>query len=287
MRKIKTEQITKAVKELSIAANIELRSDVLASLKQASKKETNSRAKKILSKIIENAQLARQENLAICQDTGLPVVFVELGEQVEIIGGDLRQAINRGIEQGYKNASFRNSIIKDPLFLRGKACLAPTVIHFDIVKGNKLKITVLPKGFGSENKTKLKMFNPTVGLEEIKNFIIEAVKEAGPDACPPYIVGVGIGGTADYAGLLAKKALLKKIKNQKSKIKTTNQNSKIEKLEETLLKEVNKLNIGPMGLGGKTTALAVKVSTYPTHIAGLPVCVNISCHATRSASVVI
>lgn len=282
MRRISVEKIRQVVKELCIKANINLRTDVLTSLNQAFHKETNTRAKNILAKIIENAKIARQEKLAICQDTGLPIVFIELGKNVEVIGGDLRGAINRGIEQGYKEAGFRQSIICDPLSRRGKASLAPAVIHFDIVKGSKIKITVLPKGFGSENKTKLKMFNPTVDISEIKKFIIESVKDAGPDACPPYIVGVGIGGTSDYAGFLAKKALLTPINGRVQACLNPTK-----RLEKDLLKQINKLNIGPMGLGGKATALAVKILTYPTHIAGLPVSINISCHATRSASVTI
>ncbi len=203
----------------------------------------------------------------------MPCVFVEVGQDLRILG-DLNKAINKGVEQGYKSGSFRNSIVKAPLG-RGKSGYGPAIIHIELVKGRRLKIAVLPKGFGCENKSQLKMFNPTVSWSQISEFIVNAVKTAGPDACPPYVVGVGIGGTADYACLLAKKALLRKI------------NSKNSKLEESLLKEINKLNIGPMGLGGKATALAVKIEEYPTHIAGLPVAVNISCHATRSATVTI
>jgi len=270
MRIINAKKITETVKDLSIKANLDLRKDVLAGLKQAYKKETNNRARKILKSIIDNALIAKKENLAVCQDTGMPCVFVELGQDLQI-KGDLNKAINKGVEKGYRLGFLRNSIIKDPLN-RGASVYNPAVIHVDLVKGEKLKITVLPKGFGCENKSQLKMFNPTADLDDIKKFIVDAVSQAGPDACPPYVVGVGIGGTADYACLLAKKALLRRIADHGSK------------LEQELLKEINKLNIGPMGLGGRTTALAVKIETYPTHIAGLPVAVNISCHALRSAT---
>ncbi|MDD5005351.1 MAG: fumarate hydratase [Candidatus Omnitrophica bacterium] len=273
MKRINSNIITKTIINLCVEANLNLRRDVLSALKSACRKENNSRAKNILGDIIQNAAIARKERLAICQDTGMPLVFAEIGQDVKIIG-DLKKAINKGIDKGYKKASLRNSIVGDPL-LRGNSKYSPAVIHIDLVKGNKLKLTVLPKGFGCENKSALKMFNPTVSIDEVGKFIINTVKAAGPNACPPYVVGVGIGGTADYACLLAKKALLRKIRNPKSK------------LEKDLLASINKLNIGPMGLGGDTTALAVNIETYPTHIAGLPVAVNISCHALRSATEVL
>jgi len=276
MRIIQANKITRVIAELCIQANQILRKDVFLALKVTCKEETNKRAKDILEAIIKNASIAQKEKLAICQDTGLPCVFVELGQDVKIVG-DLKAAVNKGIELGYKKGFLRNSIINDPL-LRGKSGYQPAVIHIDIVKGNKLKITVLPKGFGCENKTQLKMFKPTAPIEEIKKFIIETVKSAGPDACPPYVVGVGIGGTADYACYLAKKALLRKVHGSRFMVHG---------LEKELLREINRLNIGPMGLGGKTTVLAVNIETYPTHIAGLPVCVNISCHALRSATSVL
>jgi len=273
MRVIKAKSISEVVSFLAQEANFVLRKDVLAALKSALKKETNKRARSLLESIIENAAIAKSEKLAICQDTGLPIVFVEIGQDVRI-EGDLKNAIIKGVEAGYRKGYLRNSIVHDPL-TRGKSGYAPCVIHIDIVKENKIKLTVLPKGFGCENKSKLKMFEPTADIKEIKQFIINSVKEAGPDACPPYVVGVGIGGTADYAMLLAKKALLKEIIRPKTK------------LEQGLLKEINKLNIGPMGLGGKATCLGVNIETYPTHIAGLPVAVNISCHALRSATKII
>jgi fumarate hydratase subunit alpha len=223
-----------------------------------------------LRAIIDNAAIASMKRLAICQDTGMPVVFLELGQDIRI-EGNLRSAVNRGVDAGYRKGYLRNSVVIDPL-ARGKSGFYPAVIHMDIVPGRNLKISVLPKGFGCENKTQLKMFDPTAKTGEIKKFIVDAVKNAGPDACPPYVVGVGIGGTADYAGLLAKKALLRRLGTSSSK------------LQNDLLKEINKLNIGPMGLGGKRTALAVNIEMHPTHIAGLPVAVNISCHALRSAT---
>jgi fumarate hydratase subunit alpha len=277
MRIISAQKIRDAVERLCLEANLVLRKDVLAQLKRACQRETRQCAKDILAAIIVNAAVAKKEKLAICQDTGLPVVFLEIGQNARL-AGNLRRAINQGIASGYKKGYLRSSIIRKPLS-RGKPANTPAVIHTEIVPGNKLKITLLPKGFGCENKSALKMFKPTAKTGEIKKFILEAVKNAGPDACPPYVVGVGIGGTADYACLLAKKALLKKITNYQLPI--TNY---IFKFERDLLKRINKLNIGPMGLGGKTTALAVNIETYPTHIAGLPVAVNISCHALRSAS---
>ncbi len=280
MKIISADKIRDTVSNLCARANLYLRRDVLEALKNAYKRETNKTAQEILKAIIDNADIAKNEKLAICQDTGLPVVFVEAGQEVKI-EGDLKKAINKGVELGYKKASLRDSIVSNPL-ARNKSGYSPAVIHFDIIKGDKLKITVLPKGFGSENKTQLKMFKPTAGLEEIKSFIIDAVKNAGPDACPPYVLGVGIGGTADYACILAKKALLTGVRGQGSGVR--GQKTKIHKIEQDLLEEINKLNIGPMGLGGKTTALGVNIETYPTHIAGLPVCINISCHALRSAS---
>lgn len=271
MRKINVQLIAKTVSQLCAQANISLRPDVLSALNKAYRREKNSRSKKALGWIIANAQVARRDKMAICQDTGLPIVFLQVGQNVQFVGGDLNKAIQKGIELGYKKASLRNSIVTDPLN-RSSSKFVPGVIHVDFVKGSKLKITVLPKGFGCENKSTLKMFNPTAEINEVKRFIIDTVKAAGPDACPPFVVGVGIGGSADIACLLAKKALLKNIKAKKSK------------LEKDLLLKINKLNIGSMGLGGKTTALSINIETYPTHIAGLPVAVNISCHALRGAS---
>ena len=281
MKEIKAVQITKAVMELVKRANFSLPKDVLFALRKAFKCEKNRRAKTILRAILDNAAYAQKESLAICQDTGMPVVFVQLGQNLKI-SGNLKAAINSGIAAGYKKYSLRNSVCRDPL-LRGKSGFFPGILHLDIVAGNKIKLTLLPKGFGCENKSQLKMFKPTARVEEIKKFIIETVKSAGADACPPYVIGIGIGGTADYASLLAKKALLKKIKLQRG----LSPKGTVPGLEQELLFEINNLNIGSMGLGGKTTALAVNILTYPTHIAGLPVAVNISCHALRYASVIL
>ena len=273
MRRIEAIKITKAVAELVRQASFFLRKDVLSALIKSYTAEKNRQAKSILKAILDNAAYARKHKLAICQDTGLPVVFIQIGQDVSV-RGDLKAAVNRGIDEGYRKYYLRNSIVGDPL-QRGKPGFSPCIMHTDIVKGNKIKLTLLPKGFGCENKSQLRMFKPTASIEEIKEFIIKAVKEAGHDACPPYVVGVGIGGTADYAGLMAKKALLRKIASGSSN------------LEKDLLKRINKTGIGPMGLGGMNTALAVHIQTHPTHIAGLPVSVNISCHALRSASVIL
>lgn len=276
MRTIQARSITQAVAELCIRANLVLRLDVLLALKKAYARETKKQAKDVLKAIVENASVARKKKLAICQDTGMPVVFAELGQDARI-KGDLYSAIQRGVALGYRKGSLRSSIVPDPLG-RGSSRHTPAVIHIALAKGSKLKIVVLPKGFGSENKSVLKMLKPTAGIAAIEKCIIDAVINAGCDACPPYVVGVGIGGTADYAALLAKKALLRKLGTSRPKLQS---------FEKKLLRKINALNIGPMGLGGKTTALAVNIETYPTHIAGLPVAVNISCHALRSASAVI
>lgn len=278
MKIISADKIKSMVADLCIKANLNLRSDIVNLLKSACRSETNKKARDVLHAIIENARVARKEKLAICQDTGMPFVLVEIGNDVRV-RGDLKKAINKGIELGYKKGNLRDSIVAEPLS-RGKPGFVPAVIHFDFVKGSKIKITVLPKGFGSENKSQLKMFAPTASEDQIKRFIVDAVRLAGPDACPPYVVGIGIGGTADYACFLAKKALLRDTRH-------AHRDTKVKQLERELLKDINKLNIGPMGLGGKTTALAVNIETYPTHIAGMPVAVNISCHATRSATVLI
>lgn len=270
MRVIQADKLREAVASLCVRANVTLRPDVRQALVAAVGRERSPRARRILQAIIENARLAARKKLAICQDTGMPVVFVRIGQEVRI-RGNLRAAINRGVEQGYRQGALRNSIVPCPI-TRGTPRFSPAIIHFDIVSGAQLKITLLPKGFGAENKSQLKMFAPTASDKEITRFILETVAAAGPDACPPYVVGVGVGGTAEYASFLAKKALLENI-------------TRMNAPERQLCAEINALGIGPMGLGGNTTCLAVKIKTYPTHIAGLPVAVNISCHALRSATV--
>ena len=278
MRVISAGRIQEVVSGLCLRANHVLRPDVLAGLKSACAAEKNERARNILGAVIKNASLAKSKKLAICQDTGFPAVFLEVGQDVRIKGG-LKNAVIKGVEAGYKKGDLRKSVIRDPL-ARGSSSYRAAIIHTEIVQGSRLKITVMPKGFGCENKSQLKMFLPTAGSGEIKKFIVDAVRSAGPDACPPYVVGVGIGGTADYACLLAKKALLKKCAGALA-LKSAS------RMEQELLRAINGLNIGPMGLGGKTTCLGVNIVTYPTHIAGLPVAVNISCHALRSASAVV
>jgi fumarate hydratase subunit alpha len=262
--------------ELVKAASFSIRPDLKRLLAKAYRREKKKRAKKALGWILDNAAIAKKESLAICQDTGLPVVFIEAGRNIKLTSG-LVEAIKQGVEAGYKKNYLRASIV-DPI-LRGKSSYRGGIYHLDFSpKVRGLKITLFPKGFGSENKTKLKMFNPTVDLKEIEEFIVASVNQAGPEACPPFVVGVGIGGTSDQALLLAKKALTEKIDKP-------NPDSGLNKLEKQLLKKINSLKIGPMGFGGKITALAVKVKKASTHIAGLPVGVNISCHALRSATV--
>lgn len=268
MRVVKAARITDEVARLCLKANRVLRPDVLAALRSAYRRETG-RAKNVLKAIIDNAVFAAEDKMAICQDTGLACVFVKIGRNVRI-DGDVNSAVFKGIAKGYKEGYFRDSVVGDPL-LRSGSSAVQGIIHIEIAAGDKINISVLPKGFGCENKSLLNMFNPTASLEEIKAFVVDAVRAAGPDACPPYVVGVGIGGTADHACLLAKKALFIKIPGKPAAF------------ERDILNGINKLSIGPMGMGGKTTALAVNVIKYPTHIAGLPVAVNISCHATRSA----
>jgi fumarate hydratase subunit alpha len=277
MKTVSSQKIRLAVAAACRKAAFLLRKDVRIALGVALDREKNPRIRRILEAIIENARSAEIRQLAICQDTGMPVVFAEVGQDVKI-QGDFRSAVNQGVADGYLKNYLRESVVSQPLERR-QPKYSPAVIHTELVPGSKIKITVLPKGFGCENKSQLKMFNPTAGIEEIKQFVVEAVKAAGPDACPPYVVGVGIGGTADYASVLAKKALLRSVLPGKRSTGKTG------KLERELLGRINELKIGPMGLGGKTTALAVNIASYPTHIAGLPVAVNISCHALRSASV--
>ena len=277
MRNIDVRQITEVVSQLCIQANTVLRRDVLGALKDALKRERKALARRILEVIIQNASVASSEGLPICQDTGVPIVFAELGSDVKVVGGSLKDAIDRGLIRGYKKGRLRKSIVEDPIKRSGTPKFGPGVIHFDLTRGNRLKLTVLPKGFGCENKSKVRMLRPTAGVGEIKAFVVEVVKEAGPDACPPFVVGVGIGGTQDEATRLAKTTLLRPINR-------VNPNRDIARLEKDILKEINRLNLGPMGLGGKTTALGVNILTHPTHIAGLPCAVNISCHALRSAS---
>lgn len=277
MRRVSAKEIREIVAALAIKANLFLREDVLSALKKAYSEEKVPRAKKILKALIENAAVASSESIPICQDTGMATVFLEIGQEAVIVGGDLEKAVNKGISEGYKKGFLRKSVVADPLLRVNTKDNTPAVIHMKIVPGSRIKITVAPKGFGSENKSLTGMLRPTDGADKVEKFVLEAVKKAGPDACPPYIIGVGIGGTLDKACLLAKEALLRRIDRRNPK-------RHVGKMESRLLKKINRLNIGPMGLGGRATSLGLNIETYPTHIAGLPVCVSISCHATRSAS---
>ena len=277
MRKINVAKIRDTVEELCLKANFELRRDILKALESAFRKETNSRAKGILKTLIENAKLAKADKIAICQDTGMAFIHIDIGQQVALVGGSLLKAVNDGVKEAYKKGYLRKSVVSDHMFRRNTGTNTPAIIITDIVEGDKVKIEVSPKGFGSENKSRIKMFKPTAETDEIKDFVRSVVVEAGPDACPPFVLGIGIGGTFETAAGLAKKALLRPIDRK-------NPNKLLAKLERELVSEINSLGMGPMALGGKTTVLGINVMDYPTHIAGLPVAVNVSCHATRSAS---
>ena len=280
MRVVESSVITNTVKELCITSNYCLNEDILKALQEGLKKEESETGKIVLENIIENAKIAKEEEMAMCQDTGMAVFFVEVGQDVHITGGSLTEAINEGVRIGYKEGYLRKSVVRDPIERVNTGDNTPAVIHYDIVEGDKIKIIIAPKGFGSENMSGLKMLKPSDGLEGVKKFVIETVDKAGPNPCPPIVVGVGIGGTMEKAAILAKKALLRPV-NVRSEIEY------VRKLELELLEAINKLGIGPAGLGGTVTALGVNVEVFPTHIAGLPVAVNISCHATRHAEAII
>lgn len=274
MRKISVDLITEAVKEMCQEANFDLCDDVKHALVTFKKNEVSPVGQAILGDILKNAEIAKVNRVPMCQDTGMAVVFVELGQEVYIEGGLIENAINEGIRQGYSEGYLRKSVVKDPLERVNTKDNTPGIIHYEIVKGDELKITVAPKGFGSENMSRMKMLKPSDGIEGVKDFVIETVSLAGPNPCPPIVVGVGIGGTIEKAALIAKKSLLRDLDS-------SNESDHIKVLEHQLLEAINKLGIGPQGLGGLTTALGVNVETYPTHIAGLPVVVNINCHAAR------
>jgi len=246
-------------------------------LEEALKEETSSIGKSVLQMIIENNKIASSEEIAICQDTGLAVVFVELGQQICIVGGDFAEVINQGVKEAYQEGYLRKSVVDDPVFERKNTKTnTPAIIYTDIVPGDKIKLTVLPKGFGSENMSALAMLKPADGPEGIVNFIVETVRKAGPNPCPPTIIGVGIGGTADKAMVIAKKAIARKMGEH-------NQNERYASMEKEALEKINNLGIGPAGLGGRTTSLAVHIDYLPTHIAGMPVAINVCCHAARHA----
>ena len=274
MRTIHVNEITRNVKEMCIEANHYLTDDMKAALDQAAQKEKAPLGKQILNQLQENLEIAAKDMIPICQDTGMAVVFVELGQEVVLEGGLLTDAINEGVRQGYTEGFLRKSVVKDPLIRENTKDNTPAVIHYNIVAGDKIKIAIAPKGFGSENMSRVFMLKPADGIEGVKNAILTAVKDAGPNACPPMVVGVGIGGTFEKCALMAKQALTRPV-NQHSEIPY------VKEMEEELLAKINQTGIGPGGLGGSTTALAVNINTYPTHIAGLPVAVNICCHVNR------
>lgn len=273
MRKIKAEEIVNNVKEMCIEANLELAPDMKQALVSAKENETSEIGCKILSDLEENLEIAKEDLIPICQDTGMAVVFVEVGQDVKI-KGSLTEAINEGVRHGYTEGFLRKSVVSDPIERINTNDNTPAVIHYDIMEGDELKITIAPKGFGSENMSKIVMLKPADGIEGVKEVVINAVKEAGPNACPPMVVGVGIGGTFEKCAFLAKKALARSVDSK-------NENELYADLEDELLEKINKIGIGPGGLGGTQTALGVNVETYPTHIAGLPVAVNICCHVNR------
>lgn len=278
MKEVQVSDITKAIRELCIEANYRLPADVKAKLEEYKNEEKWPMAKGIIEKILTNIDIADNEDRPACQDTGMACVFVEIGQDVHIVGGNLEDAINEGVRQGYIDGYLRKSVVNDPIERVNTKDNTPAVIYYDIVPGEKLKITVAPKGFGSENMSQQKMLKPADGLKGVKDFIIKVVKDAGPNPCPPIVVGVGIGGTFDRSANLAKKALMRPLDER-------NKKPFYAELEKELLETINSLGIGPQGFGGLTTALAVNIETYPTHIAGLPVAVNINCHVTRHKSV--
>ena len=276
IREISTEIITDNVKEMCIEANHFLSPDMDKKLKDAAETEKSELGRKILNQLQENLQIAGEEMIPICQDTGMAVFFVEVGQDVHFTGQPIEDAINEGVRRGYTDGYLRKSVVSDPIIRENTKDNTPAVIHYSIVPGDKVKITFAPKGFGSENMSRVFMLKPADGIEGVKNAILTAVKDAGPNACPPMVVGVGVGGTFEKCAILAKKALTR----------PAGENSDIEyvaDMENELLEKINKLGIGPGGLGGSITALAVNINTYPTHIAGLPVAVNICCHVNRHA----
>ncbi|APM37594.1 fumarate hydratase [Clostridium kluyveri] len=274
MREIHISDIVKAVRKLCIDANYYLPDDVKEEIKKYAEEENWPMAKDILYKILKNVNICNNENVPMCQDTGMACVFIKIGQDVHVVGGSIEDAVNEGVRQGYIEGYLRKSIVCDPLNRINTRDNTPAVICYEIVAGDKFNITVAPKGFGSENMSQIKMLKPADGIEGVKDFIVDVVKEAGANPCPPIVVGVGIGGTFDKAANLAKKALVRPLSLR-------NKNKFYKDLEEELLVKINSLGIGPQGFGGKTTALAVNIETYPTHIAGLPVAVNINCHVTR------
>ena len=280
MREVNVSIITDNIKEMCIEANHFLTDDMKNVFEKAVKNEESALGKQVLGQLEENLKIAGEDMIPICQDTGMAVVFINVGQDVHIIGGDITDAINEGVRRGYVDGYLRKSVVKDPIYRENTKDNTPAVIHFNIVPGDKVDITVAPKGFGSENMSRVFMLKPADGIEGVKEAILTAVKDAGPNACPPMVVGVGIGGTFEKCAYLAKKALTRDL-NEESPVEY------VRDLEKEMLEKINKLGIGPGGLGGTQTALAINIETYPTHIAGLPVAVNICCHVNRHSHRVI
>ena len=280
MREISTKLIEEAVAEICISANLELSPEMCSRIDEAEGSETNTLAKQILGQMKENMEIAKKDSIPICQDTGMAVFFVEVGQDVRIVDGGLTDAINAGVRKGYEEGYLRKSVVGDPLLRENTKDNTPAIIHYDIVPGDGLKITITPKGFGSENMSRLVMLKPADGVEGVKQVVLDTVKAAGPNACPPFVIGVGIGGDFELVAKLSKKALTREPGSH-------NELEHIAALEDELLEKINATGIGPAGLGGDTTALAVNIETYPTHIAGLPVAVNMCCHVDRHKSVIL
>lgn len=274
MRNVHVSEITRNIKEMCIEANHFLSEDMSAAMKNAVQTEESPLGKQILNQLQENLQIAGEDMIPICQDTGMAVVFLEIGQDVHLEGGSVEDAVNEGVRQGYVEGYLRKSVVKDPIIRENTKDNTPAVIHYSIEPGEKVRIKVAPKGFGSENMSRVFMLKPADGIEGVKNAVLTAVKDAGPNACPPLVVGVGVGGTFEKCALMAKEALTREVG-------THSEIEWVKDLEEEILQKINNLGIGPGGLGGTTTALAVNVNTYPTHIAGLPVAINICCHVNR------
>lgn len=276
MRTINVGEITENIREMCIEANHYLASDMDAALKEAAGTEESALGRQILNQLQENLKIAGEDMIPICQDTGMAVIFMEIGQEIHFEGGNLEEAVNEGVRQGYTQGYLRKSVVRDPLIRENTKDNTPAVIHYEMTAGDRVKITVAPKGFGSENMSRVFMLKPADGIEGVKDAVLTAVRDAGPNACPPMVVGVGIGGTFEKCALMAKKALTRPVD-------THSEIPYVRELETELLDKINHMGIGPGGLGGTTTALAVNILTYPTHIAGLPVAVNICCHVNRHA----
>ena len=277
MREIPVDKITKAIKEMCIEGNCCLNEDIKEAIESGFQNENSEIAKGVLADILKNAEIAKAKNAPICQDTGMAVVFLEIGQDVCFTGGNLYDAVNEGVRQGYREGYLRKSVVADPIRRGNTEDNTPAIIHTEITEGDRVKMTVAPKGFGSENMSAIKMLKPSEGRDGVVDFVIDTVKNAGSNPCPPIVVGIGIGGTFEKAAILSKKALLRDIREG-------NPDEYYSELENELLKKINETNVGPQGFGGKTTALGVNIETFPTHIAGLPVAINISCHVTRHLS---